>query len=109
MTLDATMIENSPEMRKMYLSIASKQESPLVFRFKYVRADQNEKNPQSTHLEFQAMSSWRKNHYSVDGLTIEIIGDKMVMLITNTHRVQTSLSNFPSIDLFSFRYSNDFV
>jgi hypothetical protein len=36
MTLDATMIENNPEMRKMYLALAAKQESALTFRYKYV-------------------------------------------------------------------------
>jgi len=35
MTLEATMIENSPEMRKMYLAMAAKQESALVFKYKY--------------------------------------------------------------------------
>jgi len=35
MTLEATMIENNPEMRKMYLAIAAKQESPLIFKYKY--------------------------------------------------------------------------
>jgi hypothetical protein len=35
MTLDATMIENNPEMRKMFLAVAAKQESPLVFKYKY--------------------------------------------------------------------------
>jgi hypothetical protein len=36
MTLDATMIENNPEMRKIYLALAAKQEVPLLFRYKYV-------------------------------------------------------------------------
>jgi len=35
MTLEGTMIENSPEMRKMYLAMAAKQESALVFKYKY--------------------------------------------------------------------------
>jgi hypothetical protein len=35
MTLDATMIENNPEMRKMFLAIAAKQESALIFKYKY--------------------------------------------------------------------------
>ncbi|CAF2588148.1 unnamed protein product [Rotaria sp. Silwood2] len=34
MTLDATMIENNPEIRKMYLDAAIKQESAVVFKYK---------------------------------------------------------------------------
>jgi hypothetical protein len=35
MTLDATMIENNPEVRKMFLAAAAKQESPIVLKYKY--------------------------------------------------------------------------
>ncbi|CAF5212540.1 unnamed protein product [Rotaria magnacalcarata] len=35
MTLDATMIENNPEIRKMFLDAAVKQESSLVLKYKY--------------------------------------------------------------------------
>lgn len=34
-TLDATMIENNPEIRKMFLDAAIKQESALVLKYKY--------------------------------------------------------------------------
>lgn len=35
MTLEATMIENNPEFRKMYLAAADKQESELLFKYKH--------------------------------------------------------------------------
>lgn len=35
MTLEATMIENNPELKKMYLAAAAKQESPVLFNYKY--------------------------------------------------------------------------
>ncbi len=35
MTFDATMIANSPEIRKMFLAAALKQESALVIKYKY--------------------------------------------------------------------------
>jgi len=34
MTLDATMIENNPEIRKMFLAAAAKQESAIVLKYK---------------------------------------------------------------------------
>ena len=34
-TFDATMIENNPEVRKMFLAAALKQESALVLKYKY--------------------------------------------------------------------------
>jgi len=35
MTFDATMIANSPEIQKMFLAAALKQESALVIKYKY--------------------------------------------------------------------------
>jgi hypothetical protein len=33
-TFDATMIANDPEVKRMYLAMATKQESPIVLKFK---------------------------------------------------------------------------
>jgi hypothetical protein len=43
MTLDATMIENNPEVRRMFLAAAAKQEGPILLKYKYDKHSRSQK------------------------------------------------------------------
>ena len=107
MTLEATMIENSPELRKMYYAMAAKQESPLVFKFKYVLTNINPReNPFLFRIptdvfvaEKPLLARWihDRNHWRQDGyVDYKYTPGKYRCIWIIVH-------------LLSFRYSNDFI